>query len=88
METMQVEEPGNLVWLNGQLLQPPAIPLRGRPDYTSVWTALEMTVPASFLHTGVNTIEIQSSPRLPAYQAERARFESMQFRGLHLIRDS
>jgi hypothetical protein len=88
METMQIEEPGNLVWINGQLLQPPAIPLRGRPDYTSVWTALEMTVPASFLKPGVNTIEIQSSPRLPAYQAERTRFESMQIRGLHMIRDS
>ena len=88
METMQVEEPGNLVWLNGHLLDPPAIPLRGKPDYTSVWTALEMTVPASFLQTGVNTIEVRSSPRLPVYQAGRARFESMQFRNLRLVRGS
>jgi hypothetical protein len=88
METMQVEEPGNLVWLNGHLLDPPAIPLRGKPDYTSVWTALEMAVPASFLRAGVNTIEVRSSPRLPVYQAGRARFESMQFRDLRLVRDS
>ena len=88
METMQVEEPGNLVWLNGRLLDPPSIPLRGKPDYTSVWTAVEMAVPASLLQTGVNTIELRASPRLPVYQAGRARFESMQFRDLRLVRDS
>ena len=46
MEVMQVEEPGNLVWINGHLLDPPAIPLRGRPDFASAWTSVEITVPA------------------------------------------
>jgi hypothetical protein len=84
MEVMQTEEPGNLVWINGHLLDPPAIPLRGRPDFASVWTALEMPVAADLLQPGVNTIEIRSSPRLPVYQDERARFESLQLRHVRL----
>jgi hypothetical protein len=85
METMQVEEPGNLVFVNGQPLNPPAIPRRGRPDYASVWTALEMPVPAQFLRSGVNVIEIHAAPRLPVYQDERAEFESLQLRHVRLI---
>jgi polysaccharide biosynthesis protein PslG len=84
MEIMQVDEPGNLVWINGHLLDPPAIPWRGRPDFASVWTVVEMTVPWDLLQPGVNTLEIGSSPRLPAYQDGRARFESLQFRHVRL----
>jgi hypothetical protein len=85
MEIMQVEEPGNLLWINGRLLGPPSIPLRGRPDFASVWTAVEMPVPPDLLRAGVNTIEIGSSPRLPVYQDSRAHFESLQFRNLRLL---
>jgi hypothetical protein len=88
MEIMQVEEPGNLVWINGRPLDPPAIPLRGRPDFASVWTAVEMPVPASLLQPGVNTIQIGSSPRLPVYQDGRAHFESLQFRYVRLVSGS
>jgi len=84
MEIMQVEEPGNLVSINGRLLDPPAIPLRGRPDFSSVWTAVKISVPAAILQPGVNAIEIRSSPRLPVYQDEWARFESLQFRHVRL----
>ena len=87
MEVMQVEEPGNLVWINGQLLDPPALPLREKPDFASVWTSAEMQVPAALLRSGVNTIEIRSSPRLPVYQYSRARFESLQFRHIRLAKD-
>jgi hypothetical protein len=86
MEIMQVEEQGNLVWINGHLLDPPAVPLRGRPDFASVWTAAEMPVPASLLRPGVNTLEIRSSPRLPVYQGSHAHFESLQIRHLRLTR--
>ncbi len=86
MEIMQVEEPGNLVWINERLLDPLAIPLRGRPDFASVWTAVEMPVPPDLLRSGVNTIEIGSSPRLPVYQDGRAHFESLQFRNLRLTK--
>jgi hypothetical protein len=85
MEIMQVEEPGNLVWINGHTLEPPALPLRDLPDFASVWTAAEMLVPTAFLQPGVNTIEIHSSPRLPVYQSGRARFESLQFRHVRLV---
>jgi hypothetical protein len=84
VEIMQVEEPGNQVWINGHLLDPPAFPLRGWPDFASVWTATEMPVPADILQPGVNTLEVRSSPRLPVYQDRRARFESLQFRHLRL----
>ena len=84
MEIMQVEEPGNLVWINGQLLDPPALPLRDRPDFASVWTSAEIQIPAAILRPGVNTLEIRSSPRLPVYHDGRAHFESLQFRNLQL----
>jgi hypothetical protein len=88
MEIMQVEEPGNLVWINDHLLEPPTIPLRSRPDFASVWTALEIPVPPGILRPGVNIIEIESSPRLPVYQDDRAHFESLQFRYVRLVTDS
>jgi len=88
LEVMQVEEPGNIVWINGQPLEPPTIPLRGRPDFASVWTALEMTVPSGAVRRGSNTLEVWSSPRLPLYQSEAAQFESLQLRHLHLVSDS
>jgi len=84
MEIMQVEEPGNQVWINSRLLDPPTIPLRSRPDYSSVWTAAEMLIPAGSLRPGVNTLEIWSSPRLPVYQDGRARYESLQIRHVRL----
>ena len=85
MEIMQVEEPGSRVSINGRLLDPPALPLRGRPDYASVWTAAEMSVPASLLQPGLNTLEIRAGPRLPAYQDATARFESLQIRHVRLV---
>jgi hypothetical protein len=88
MEIMQVEEPGNLVWINGQLLDPPALPLRDRPDFASVWTSAEMTVPAGLLRPGVNTLEIWSSPRLSVYHDDRAHFESLQLRHIRLTTGS
>lgn len=84
MEIMQVEEPGNRVWINGQLLESVAIPLRSRPDFASAWTAVEMPVPTGLLRPGVNILEIESSPRLPVYQDSRAQHESLQFRHLRL----
>ncbi|HIQ05311.1 MAG TPA: hypothetical protein EYH31_06395 [Anaerolineae bacterium] len=88
MEAMQVEEQGNLVRINGRLLEPPAIPLRGKPDGTSNWTTVFMTVPAGVLHTGVNHIEVLLSPRLPAYQDKHARYESMQFRNVRICKSA
>jgi hypothetical protein len=84
LEVMQVEEPGNLVRINGETLDPPAIPLRGRPDFASVWTGAEIPVPAGLLRRGVNVVEIESGPRQPVYQDSHARYESLQFRNMRL----
>jgi hypothetical protein len=84
LEIMQVEEPGNLIRINGRSLAPPAIPLRGRPDFASFWTAVEIPVPASLLRPGVNFIEVGSSPRQAVYQDSRARYESLQLRNVRL----
>jgi hypothetical protein len=88
VETMQVEEMGNLVSINGRLLDPPTLPRRGRPDFASVWTGAAMPVPTQLLQPGVNLIEIRSSPRLPQYQDKHAHFESLQFRHLRLVPES
>jgi hypothetical protein len=84
MELMQVEEPGNLVWINGRLLDPPALPLRDRPDFASVWASAEMQFPAALLRPGVNTLEVRSSPRLSVYHDSRAHYESLQLRHIRL----
>lgn len=84
LEIMQVEEPGNLIWINGNPLSPPAIPQRGRPDFASVWTAVEIPVPASLIQPGVNLIELGSSPRPTVYQDSHARYESLQLRNVRL----
>jgi hypothetical protein len=84
MEIMQVEEHGNLIRINGHALEPPAIPLRGKPDFASVWTVAELSVPPGVLQPGLNVIEVQLSPRLPVYHGGHVRFESLQFRGILL----
>jgi len=84
MEIMQVEEHGNLIRINGHALEPPAIPLRGKPDFASVWTVAELSVSPGVLLPGLNVIEVQLSPRLPVYHGGHVRFESLQFRGIRL----
>jgi hypothetical protein len=86
LEMMQVEEQGNLVKINGQPLQPVAIPLRGRVDFASSWSTAFLDVPPGVLRPGLNVIEVVDSPRWPVYQDAHASFESLQFRHLRLVR--
>jgi hypothetical protein len=85
MEIMQVEEQGNLVRINGQPLEPMAIPLRGKLDFASSWSTAFLEVPPGVLRPGLNVIEVLDSPRLPVYQDAHASFESLQFRNLRLV---
>jgi hypothetical protein len=85
MEIMQVEEQGNLVRVNGQPLEPVAIPLRGKVDFASSWTTAFLDVPPDTLQSGLNVIEVLDSPRLPVYQDGHASFESLQFRNVRLM---
>jgi hypothetical protein len=84
LETMQVEEGGNFVSINGRPLLPPAIPVVGKAPFASVWTQVCLDVPAGTLRPGRNTIEVALSPRLPTQQD--VRYESMQFRNVRLTR--
>jgi hypothetical protein len=86
MEIMQVEERGNLVTINGQPLEPMAIPLRAKLDFASSWSMAFLDIPAELLRPGHNVIEIADGPRWPVYQDAHARFESLQFRNLRLVR--
>jgi GH35 family endo-1,4-beta-xylanase len=85
LEKMQVEEQGNVVKINGQPLEPVAIPLRSRLDFASSWTTAFLDVPPGVLRSGLNVIEVLDSPRLPVYQDGHASFESLQFRHLRLV---
>ena len=85
MGSMQVEEQGNLVTINGESLQPMTIPLRGKLDFASSRSMAFMEVPPEVLQPGRNVIGITTSPGLPVYQDGHARFESLQFRNLRLI---
>jgi len=86
MEVLQVEEQGNVVTINGQPLEPVAIPLRGKVDFASSWSTTFLDVPPGALRSGLNVIEVLDSPRLPVYQDSHASFESLQFRDLRLVR--
>jgi hypothetical protein len=83
IETMQVEEQGNLVHINSRPLSPHAIPPRPKPDFTTAWTTTEMMIPANTLTAGLNTIHIMASPRLVPFQTG-IRFESLQIRNIQI----
>jgi hypothetical protein len=74
------------VKINGQPLQPVAIPLRGKVDFASSWSTAFLDVPPGLLRSGLNVIEVLDSSRWPVYQDAHASFESLQFRHLRLVR--
>lgn len=82
LETMQVDQPTNRVFINGReigRLQP-----RGRPDATSTWTTQRLWVPAEALRPGVNTLRVAVGLRHPARQYADWRWENLQFRHVRL----
>jgi len=81
LEVMQVDEWGNTVTINGQPLEPPVLPARGRG---SEWVTVRLQVPAGVLQSGRNTIRFQVSRRLPIHQDDWAIWESIQFRHIRL----
>lgn len=82
LETMQVDQPTNSVWINGVpigFLQP-----RTRPDPTSTWVTQRLKVPAGVLTGGRNTIRIESGWRNPTRAFRWWRWENFQIRNVHL----
>ena len=82
LETMQIDQPTNTVWINGvQIghLQP-----RTRPDPTSTWVTQRLELPAGVLKDGRNTIRIESGRRNPTRSFRWWRWENFQIRNLRL----
>lgn len=82
LETMQVDQPANSIWINATPignLQP-----RTRPDPTSTWVTQRLNLPAGALRAGRNMIRIESSLRNPTRAFLWWRWENFQFRNLHL----
>ena len=83
LETMQVEEQANLIYINNHRLDA-ALPVIGRTPFTSVWTTSTLEVPAEFLRSGANVLRLELSPR-PRTQQD-IRYEGMQVRHVRLMR--
>lgn len=83
LETMQVDQPTNVLLLNGAPLA--RLHIRSRPDPTSTWVTQAFAVPPDRLQTGVNELEIRSGLRNPALQYRWWRWENMQIRNARLL---
>lgn len=83
LETMQVEERANFVYINDHRLDA-ALPVVGRTPFTSVWTASTLEVPAEYLRSGANVLRLELSPR-PRTQQDIS-YEGLQVRHVRLVR--
>ena len=83
LETMQVDQPTNLIFVNGKEIG--RLHTRTRPDSTSTWVTQRLSVPARALQPGANTLRVASGLRHPARQYLDWRWENMQFRNVRLV---
>ncbi|HHW87818.1 MAG TPA: hypothetical protein GX400_16630 [Chloroflexi bacterium] len=82
LETMQVDQPTNTVWVNNELvglLRP-----RTRPDPTSTWVMQRIDLPAGILTGGRNTLRIESGQRNPTRTFRWWRWENFQICNIHV----
>jgi photosystem II stability/assembly factor-like uncharacterized protein len=82
LETMQVDQPTNRLFINGQELA--TLQTRTRPDPTSTWAMQRFQIPAQFLQPGLNMLRVTSGLRNPAHQYGFWRWENFQFRNIRL----
>ncbi len=82
METMQVDDPSNDLYMNGAFLA--RLQRRPRLDSTSTWVTQRFPVPADLLRPGPNVLEIRSGPRNPVRQNGGQRYENFQVRNIRL----
>ena len=82
LETMQIDQPTNEVWINGRWIA--RLPARTRPDPTSTWATARIALPAEAVQPGRNTIRILSGMRNPARSFRWWRRENFQFRHVRL----
>jgi ligand-binding sensor domain-containing protein len=83
VETMQIDQPGNQIWINGHPLAD--LTPRSRPDATSTWVTQRHRITGERLRPGLNTIRISTGLRNPARQYGWWRYENFMFRHLRFV---
>ncbi len=83
LETMQVDQPTNMLFINDQQIG--HLMPRAQPDPTSSWVTQELSIPVGLLRPGVNQIVLRVGARNPAWQYDYWRWENLQFRHLRLV---
>jgi hypothetical protein len=82
LETMQIDQPTNRLFINDVALS--HLLARPRPDPTSTWVTQRFQVPDQLLRSGVNSISVVVGPRNPTRQYMGGRWENMQVRHIRL----
>lgn len=82
LETMQIDQPTNTLWINDRYVG--ALRTRTRPDPTSTWVTQRLDIPPDNLREGRNTIRIVSGERNPTRTFRWWRWENFQFRNVRL----
>jgi ligand-binding sensor domain-containing protein len=83
VETMQIDQPGNQIWINGHHLAD-LLP-RPRPDATSTWATQRHRIAGERLRPGLNTIRVTVGQRTPTRQYSWWRYENFMFRHLRFV---
>jgi photosystem II stability/assembly factor-like uncharacterized protein len=83
VETMQIDQPGNQIWLNGHFVG--NLLTRSRPDATSTWATQRHPLAGERLRPGLNTIRITAVQRSSVRQYGWWRYENYMFRNLRLL---
>ncbi|MFQ6014013.1 MAG: hypothetical protein ACE5NP_01045 [Anaerolineae bacterium] len=82
MEVMQSNQPGNLVLLNDEPLEPAYLPTE---DYSTSWVTVPFVVPAARLRPGLNTLTLTIGKRIPPFQTPAAlTWDDLQVRNILL----
>jgi len=82
IETMQIDDPRNELYMNGDFLV--SLQRRPRLDSTSTWVTQRFQVPASMIRPGPNLLEVRSGPRNPVRQSGAHRHDNFQVRHIRL----
>ncbi|MFO7634928.1 MAG: hypothetical protein R6W76_20445 [Caldilinea sp.] len=83
LETMQIDQPTNTVWINDR--QVGQLRPRTRPDPTSTWVTQRIDLAPGELRSGRNTIGVVSGERNPTRSFRWWRWENFQFRNVRML---
>ena len=80
MRIMQSNSPGNLLWLNGQRLDPAFPP----EDFSNSWVSYTWDVPAGIVQPGPNQVKVTIGQALPLVQDWPFNWDDLQFKDVIL----